>query len=437
MVTIAALTAFLSFLLGYLVIRRDRASRARQAFLLMSIFLGTWAVIAVFALSTVELDRFRVLFLVGNLFQLLHFGAFLHFALAVTETTPRRYRFVYLIYLPWVVSAVLFWLHNDYVSDFTLVDGTWQLNHQYDSAAFLSMLVLWFACYVLAPVVYFNRAASSATVRERRIFRILGASVVVLMVITFTEVVIVPLLFGVPSQAGVFLFKLLWLLCFGFLVDRFQFLTAPPRLEEIALTAFPGYVVVILDNRRTVHCVNKETSLLFEMAGESLEGVAVDKLFDGGTQLCDWIDSRSAAAASVSVVLDIRNHGSSNGHLDIKASSLHDSAGNRIGYLFVGRQVFGTRRSELIAGITPREVEIIEQILCGQTNAAIAERLCISERTVKTHITHVFDKLGVENRIQLYGILKDNHFISRHSADRHLIRIPAERHDEKTTSTKR
>ncbi len=430
MVTIAALTGFLSFLLAYLVISPDTASRPRQAFVLMAVFLGTWAVIAVFTLSKIELDSFRRPFLVGCLFQLLHFGAFLHFALALTEKTPRRYRLVYLIYLPCLVSTALFWLHNDYVSEFALVDGTWRLNHLYGSAAFLSMLVIWFTYYVAAAVVYFNRAPASATVRERRVFRILGASVVILMVITFTEVVIVPLLFGVPSRAGVFLFKLFWLLCFGYLVDRFHFLTAPPRLEEIALTAFPGYVVVILDNRRAVYCVNEEASNLFEVPSKSLQGAALGELFEGGAQLCDLIDSDSDGTGSVSVVLELRNHGSSNRHLDVKASALRDSAGNRIGYVFYGRRVFGTRRSELIAEITPREVEIIEQILSGHTNAAIADRLCISERTVKTHITHIFDKLGVENRIQLYGILKDNHFISRHTADRHLVRIPGQRRND-------
>ncbi|TVR29330.1 MAG: LuxR family transcriptional regulator, partial [Spirochaetaceae bacterium] len=167
---------------------------------------------------------------------------------------------------------------------------------------------------------------------------------------------------------------------------------------------------------------------------ESLQGVALDELLQGGTQLCNLIDSRSAGAeTSVSVVVELRNNGSSNGLLDIKASALRDSAGNRIGYVFVGRRGAGSRRSELIGAITPREVEIIEQILIGHTNAAIAEHLCISERTVKTHITHIFDKLGIENRIQLYGLLKDNHFISSHSADRHLIRIPGELRDERTS----
>ncbi|TVR06823.1 MAG: hypothetical protein EA403_00410 [Spirochaetaceae bacterium] len=427
MVSVAALTGFFSFLLGYLVVRRDPASRARQAFLLVSAFLGIWAITAVFALSTVELAVFRRLFLIGSLFQLLHFGAFLHFALAVTDSAPRRYPLVYLVYLPCVLSTTLFWLHEDYVSDFIFVNGAWQLNHQYGSAAFFSMLALWFGYYVPATIVYFQRASVSPTAREKRVFHILGFSVVLLVAVTFIEVVIVPLLFRVPSQGSVLLFKLIWLLCFGYLVDRFHFLTAPPRLEDIALTAFPGYVVVVTDLRRTVYRMNQEAANLFGVASDSQQGEPVDRLFPGGMQLCELIDARTAGGpASISMVLDLGNHESSRGLIDLKASALRDTTGNRIGYLFIGRPVIGAQRSDLIAGITRRETEIIEQILTGRSNAAIADLLSISERTVKTHITHIFDKLGIENRIQLYGLLKDHNFVSRHAADRHLIRPPAD-----------
>ena len=427
MVSVAALTGFFSFLLGYLVVRRDPSSRPRQAFLLTSSFLGIWAVIAVFALSTLELAVFRRLYLIGSLFQYLHFGAFLHFALALTERTPRRYSSVYLVYVPCVFATVLMWLHDDYVRDFMLVDGAWQLNHQYGSVAFFSMLVIWFGYYVPAAIVYYTRATIAATHQERRVYHVLGLSVILLMAITFMEVVVVPLLFRVPSQGSVLLFKLIWLLCFGYLVDRFDFLTAPPRLEDVALTAFPGYLVLLVDTRRTIHRMNDEAAQLFGIHGESKQGELVDLLLPGGSHLCEYIDLRPAnGQASVSVVLDLNNHASSRGLIDLKVSTLRDTGGNRIGYLFIGKPLLGAQRSDLIAGITRREAEIIEQILTGSSNAAIANHFSISERTVKTHITHIFDKLGIENRIQLYRLLKDHNFVSNHAADRHLLRPPAD-----------
>ena len=51
-------------------------------------------------------------------------------------------------------------------------------------------------------------------------------------------------------------------------------------------------------------------------------------------------------------------------------------------------------------GITPREHEILGLIAEGLSNREIGERLFVSENTVKTHSSRVFDKLGVNRRVQ-------------------------------------
>ena len=51
-------------------------------------------------------------------------------------------------------------------------------------------------------------------------------------------------------------------------------------------------------------------------------------------------------------------------------------------------------------GITRRELEILELIAQGMSNREIAEKLYVSENTVKTHSSRVFDKLGARRRTQ-------------------------------------
>ncbi|MEO6194832.1 MAG: LuxR C-terminal-related transcriptional regulator [Thermoanaerobaculia bacterium] len=51
-------------------------------------------------------------------------------------------------------------------------------------------------------------------------------------------------------------------------------------------------------------------------------------------------------------------------------------------------------------GITPREHQILGLIAEGLSNREIGERLFVSENTVKTHSSRLFDKLGVNRRIQ-------------------------------------
>jgi LuxR family transcriptional regulator, regulator of acetate metabolism len=50
--------------------------------------------------------------------------------------------------------------------------------------------------------------------------------------------------------------------------------------------------------------------------------------------------------------------------------------------------------------LTRRELEVLSMLAEGETNAAIARRLIVSEDTVKTHVKHILRKLGVHNRSQ-------------------------------------
>ncbi len=58
-------------------------------------------------------------------------------------------------------------------------------------------------------------------------------------------------------------------------------------------------------------------------------------------------------------------------------------------------------------GITPRELEILELIAQGLSNREIAERVHVSENTVKTHSSRVFDKLGARRRTQAVQLGKE------------------------------
>lgn len=53
-----------------------------------------------------------------------------------------------------------------------------------------------------------------------------------------------------------------------------------------------------------------------------------------------------------------------------------------------------------LEALTPRENEILERIAQGLDNAQIGAHLGVSEKTVRNHVTHIFDKLGVESRAQ-------------------------------------
>lgn len=56
------------------------------------------------------------------------------------------------------------------------------------------------------------------------------------------------------------------------------------------------------------------------------------------------------------------------------------------------------RVSRPAEALSPREIEILRALATGAGNRELAKRLFISEATVKTHLVHIYQKLGVENR---------------------------------------
>jgi len=70
-----------------------------------------------------------------------------------------------------------------------------------------------------------------------------------------------------------------------------------------------------------------------------------------------------------------------------------------------------SRSASYPARLTAREVEVLQHVAQGLTDAQIAERLAISPRTVTTHITSIYNKLGIKSRVAATHFATENHLL--------------------------
>src|SRR5262249_11018779 len=88
------------------------------------------------------------------------------------------------------------------------------------------------------------------------------------------------------------------------------------------------------------------------------------------------------------------------------ADRLRDSAARELRKL--GKRVprrGAARRAASGDALSARERQIAELVTAGKTNRQIADELFLSEKTVETHLSHVFAKLGVRSRAAVAGSL--------------------------------
>jgi pimeloyl-ACP methyl ester carboxylesterase/DNA-binding CsgD family transcriptional regulator len=74
---------------------------------------------------------------------------------------------------------------------------------------------------------------------------------------------------------------------------------------------------------------------------------------------------------------------------------------------FTGRAAIADG-GQLFRSLSPRESEILVRIAAGLTNIDIGRELFISEKTVRNHVTRIFEKLGVQSRAQAIVLAKDH-----------------------------
>jgi len=84
-----------------------------------------------------------------------------------------------------------------------------------------------------------------------------------------------------------------------------------------------------------------------------------------------------------------------------------DKFGDCVGLIIISAKIRGVKQFKDYFRVTNREFEIIELIVTGLTYKDISYKLSISERTVERHLTNIYSKLEIKNKIELFKIASD------------------------------
>jgi DNA-binding NarL/FixJ family response regulator len=134
-----------------------------------------------------------------------------------------------------------------------------------------------------------------------------------------------------------------------------------------------------------------ERQHLVLLCDEPDEGMVMQALSAGAAGCCNT-HAAPEVLKQVAIVVG-------NGGLWIGQSLLQRLVGSTARIL--GQRTGEARHDDWAALLSEREIQVARQVASGASNREIASQLSISERTVKAHLTSIFEKLGLRDRLQL------------------------------------
>jgi DNA-binding NarL/FixJ family response regulator len=155
--------------------------------------------------------------------------------------------------------------------------------------------------------------------------------------------------------------------------------------------------------------------VLMDIRMPGLDGIAATRLLAGPESssstrvvilttydLDQYVFDALASGASGFLLKDVRPEDLVDGVRLVAAGDalLAPSVTRRLIAEFATRYRPGRPEPASVGVLTARELEVLVSVARGMTNAEVAAALFVSENTVKTHISHVLDKLGLRDRVQ-------------------------------------
>jgi DNA-binding CsgD family transcriptional regulator len=210
---------------------------------------------------------------------------------------------------------------------------------------------------------------------------------------------------------------LIWFLGIGYTMVRFRFLVITPGSASQDILKNIDESVFLLGNDYNLITVNRtaEETLQIESHVTGVHASKIIKEYHG--MKSELENLKQSSGSDFACRLNFKKTDNTLIYMDAKVKLIRDEFNDILGTLIIAKPVKELMQMREYFKISEREAGVVQLVITGKTNIEIADELYITERTVKTHLTNIFNKMGIDNKIQLIILLKDFNLIPAKQAE--------------------
>lgn len=403
MTLIAAVSGFwISSLLGTYVLLLEPTSPPHRAFFGMSLSYALWSLLGGLAFASRSVDELWLLFRIAAAAGIVFVSSCPLFTLALTRRSIRWYEYTIVfglsvpVHIRNCTSYFIF-------SSAERVGASWVFRIAWDSPWAWYWIAYAYAMGAVFIGVLLSWHRRTELRRERRQARLLAIAMAMYLVSSGPLDYFVSPALGFPPMSSLYFLAFMIAAFAGIVRYRLLSITHATVSRDI-LETLDLVIVLTTMNSRVVGYNRCASEIL--AAGRPLAGLATRDVFGPDETIeAGYGALRTGTRSEFACFLSVNGKGGST-TLELSALVVRDRYGDAIGVLLTGHPIRDVDRFRVRYRITRREWQTIECLLGGASNRSAAATLGVTVRTVKAHVTSIYQKLGVANRMGLLGVLR-------------------------------
>ena len=400
---ITIIAAMLYLYLTVATLRSNQRSLSTWLLAASSFCLMYWTFLAYFTYNAKDIEQLRLLF------QISLTGLFLFLPLQLFFIRSLKNRlslkFILLAAVPAIILLVKNFGWDITFTDFYRENGIW---------VFVPATGLWNSLWKLYITISFGSSLvillrwykKTELNREKKQIKLLLVSSTVTMILTLGEYLLYPFFshYWTVSLSPILLLP--WVSGYVLAISRYQFLNITPENITRHILESVDELVVLIDFNGKPSYLNKKAKSFFRKKINQNEKFNFNMLFNPESEenliLRAGVDSISLKKK---LVLTTSGTNVNLPILNIELTKIFDKFNDPLGYLLIANET--DTQTDIVKKykLTAREVEVLGAVVNGLKTRIIAEKMKITERTVKSHITNIYQKTGVSSRVELLTLV--------------------------------